>query len=76
MPPLQLVDNFIQHGSESTDHERIFLCGDPEMLKFWKNYISGWPIEPLKSLQNCSFSYKQFILVYLVWNQLAVTPIF
>ena len=34
MPPLKLVHNFIQHGSESTDHERIILCGDPGKITF------------------------------------------
>ena len=35
MSPLQLVDTFIQHGSESIDHERIICVMIPEKSHFW-----------------------------------------
>ena len=42
MPPIpvarnfeipEIFENFIRYDSESNDHERIILCGDPEMLR-------------------------------------------
>ena len=85
MPPIpvarnfeipEIFDHFIRCDSGANDHERIILCGDPEMLRVLEKSFFWLADGTFKITPKSSISYIQFMLVYLALRQLAFTPSF